>query len=61
MLLADYPASDVLGKFNVGLTIRAVRSAKGAILPALLGGMSCLPGTVPHEPRWEAGSCCSLA
>ena len=54
VLLADYPASDVLGKHNVGLTTRAVGSAKGAVHPALLGAVSCLPGAVPHEPRWEA-------
>lgn len=53
-LLADYPASDVLGKHNVGLATRAVGSAKGAVLPGLLGAASCLPGAAQHEPRWEA-------
>lgn len=61
VLLDNYPTSDVLGKHKVGLTRRAVGSAKGAVLPALLGAMSCLPGAVPPEPQWEVGSCCSLA
>jgi len=50
---ADYPASHVLGKHNVGLSARAVGSAKGAALPALLGAMCCLPGTAPREPQRE--------
>lgn len=53
VLLADYPPSDVLGEHNVGLTARAVGSAKGAVLPAVLGAVFCLPGAAPREPRWE--------
>lgn len=44
-----------------GAAPRAVGSAKGAVLPALLGAASCLPGTVLHKRRWAAWSCCSLA
>lgn len=53
VLLADYPASNALGKQEVGLTARAVGSAKGAVLPGLRSAVSCLPGAVPHEPQWE--------
>lgn len=53
VLLVDYPASDVLGKHNVGLTARAEGSAKGAVLPGLLSAVSCLPGAAPHEHQWE--------
>lgn len=57
VLLADDSAPDVLHKHHLEVTTRALGSAEVAVLPALQGAVSCLPGTVPHKPQWEVGSC----